>query len=328
MMWGPDYWLNDDFSALLADAEAQLKALTERFLKANLSSEDGRALGSHIAHVQHRLADIHRILRRLARERRALLSLDSEIQKQMPKDWPAGIPYADNIQVLFKEQHELTGYLELDIETLYQFGAVLLDQWAHMVAYIGALAKPEERDFAKLVQCLENPNNRDFLAPISDAIYKPNVEVIHRLYMQFRLYRNKFIVHRTKPWQRSSRRDYIRGEYVLWSPILPGSYTEEREMQLIRLVLDVASRGPAWFTPLFTDRHSNYQTLLHRMIGHSHEWSLADRNKLIEAASNLGFETETFQELGECLLAFIRDTVPQIIALGETTGTLPKPVSI
>ena len=326
-MWGPDYWLNDDFSALYADAENQYKILAQRLLKASLSPDKAKALGSHIAHIQHRVGDVHRILRRLALERRALASLDAEIEKQMPAEWPPGTPYPNNIQELFKEQKELTGYLELDIETLYQFGAVLLDQWAYVVAYIGGWSTPEERDFARLVQCLENPKNKDFLASIANSIYLPNVEVIHRLNMQFRLYRNKFIVHRTKPWQRSSRRDFIQGEYILWSPILPGSYTQERQTQLIQQVLDVASRGPSWFIPMANKANSNYLTLLHQMIRHSHEWSLADRNRLIDAASSLGFETETFQALGECLLSFIRDTVPQVIALGEDVGTLPKTTS-
>jgi hypothetical protein len=153
------------------------------------------AFFSHNAHAYTALQDCGRILSRLVSQRTLLTRLSYEERKLTPPDgWEPGKPLPEDVSKVMNREQEIAEYMKLDLESLYVFGGVLLDQWALQAIAIGNIPCPKKYPFRELVDFLdENPSTK--LAPFWEAVKDDALW----LYYQLRFYRNRFIIHIDRP---------------------------------------------------------------------------------------------------------------------------------
>lgn len=322
----PEMWLNDDFTPLYDDVKKCLNDVSGAFYR----TRDGKVGTAGFSHnfsvVVTRIKDVHLILKRLAEERRQLAVAHWDYERSHAHmEIPPGQPYPDEVAQKFLRTNELREYIELDMETLYQFGAILLDHWSAVIAEslnldlkLSDEDKVKGKDFHNLVKFLESSRCQSLHAQIYTSLYTPNREDIHWLHMQFRLFRNKFIVHRTKPFQRGTIYDVHQGEFKLHSAIATGALTDESLSQLHSSLVDILARGPSMINRFYRDGKMSLYESKDRLVECSHELSLRDRDELIKVAASLGFCSPTFHYLGTRLFGFIVNASKGLVVLLES----------
>jgi len=182
------------------DAEKALRFIGE-FIHTEIKPPPGPyAFFYHNGHAIERLNDCHRTLERLF-DSRKFLSETAPIRTSVLhnlKRWEK-IPLI--YRPIFRQTDKVVEYMKQDIEALYIFAWIMLDQWALQVFYINGIKNPEKSykyPFRNLVEELDT-EPPDRLTPLW---HKHHEEMLWLDY-NIRFYRNRFIVHADKPWQRS-----------------------------------------------------------------------------------------------------------------------------
>lgn len=209
-----------ELDTLREQAEKNLKELS-RIVSDGLKPPPGAyAFFNHSSHALSRLSDCKKILNRIYQQIYALVFL--AIKSKRAESWPAGTPYPEELQKIFRKEDEINGYTQLDLETFYVFGGVLLDQWALQAIAVGNLSikkqnLQKQNPFFELIRFFEDGNKS-----ILDPIWNRLSEEMLWLHYQMRFYRNRFIVHANRPWQRGTARSSYGEEYNLHTPTPPG----------------------------------------------------------------------------------------------------------
>lgn len=288
---------------LASEAEEALKEWSKTVLD-GLKPEPGPyAFFSHNAHALERVRDMHRVLERLYEERIRLRVLDEQEYAIMPRDWPGGVPFPPEIQEIMKENHKLNEHVKMDFESLYMFANILLDQWSLCVAYAAGLPHPEKFNFLGIVQTLEEPEYNGTLK----ALWGQSAGEMLWLNGQIRFYRNRFVVHADRPWQRGNTRSTFGYEYALFIPSPPGWLNDEEITVQIRELLPLA---PQWLREARDDywEKANPRALLTRLLDHIGEIEdRGDRETVLRLVGQYGTTTPTFQVIGERVLRFVKD---------------------
>lgn len=182
-----------------------------------------------------RLQDCQRVLKRLFAGRAKLTELAKQQNAVMPKDWPAGKPCPKEVQKVMKQEHEVNAYMKQDLETLYMFGGILLDQLSLQAIAIANLNLPKKHPFVELVNFFESGQTS-----ILDPIWKQLQEKILCLHYQLRFYRNRFVVHANRPWQRGTTRSVYGDDFNLFIPTPPGWLDDEKLNEEIKKLIHIA----------------------------------------------------------------------------------------
>src|SRR5215831_2257279 len=201
----------------------------EALKRLNKTVDEGRkppagvyAFFHHNSHAMTALQDCNRILQRLFSGRALLTKLSHEERRLMPQDWPAGTPLPEEVSKVITRSQDATELMKLDFESLYVFGGVLLDQWALLAIAIGNIECPKQHPFRELVDVLDE-NQNTVLTPLWTAIKNDALW----LYYQLRFYRNRFVVHANRPWQRGTTRSVYGNDFNLFTPTPPGWLDDE-----------------------------------------------------------------------------------------------------
>jgi hypothetical protein len=153
------------------------------------------ALYYHQVEVMTRASDLALIARRMFRNRASREHADREFHALRPFEIPGGEAWPPNVVEASRAVNDMVHELRLDLETVFLFGAVMLDQWAFMVARLAGIAKPTEVSFFPLVEeRLDAPD-----APEPVAALRPHKAALRWLVFWFRHFRNDFIVHTKNP---------------------------------------------------------------------------------------------------------------------------------
>ena len=196
------------------------------------------AFFNHSSHAVTALRDCGRIFDRLFSGRSLLTRLAYQKDKLMPRDWPPGEPFPEEVRKVMVRSERITEYMKLDFESLYMFGGVLLDQWALLAIAVGNIPCPKQHPFRELVDFLdENPST--VLAPLWEAVKDDALW----LYYQLRFYRNRFIVHANRPWQRGTTRTVYGNDFNLFTPTPPGWLNDEALDVEIFSLMSLVPRG-------------------------------------------------------------------------------------
>ena len=171
-----------------------LKLLSKTVLEGVRPPSGAYAFFNHNAHALSTLQDCNRILHRLFDGRTILTSLAHESEQVRPKNWPAGTPYPPEVNEVFNREGEANELMKLDLESLYIFGGILLDQIALQAIAVANLTCAKQHPFRELVDLLDC--RRD---TILEPLWVSTKENMLWLYYQLRFYRNRFIVHATRP---------------------------------------------------------------------------------------------------------------------------------
>ncbi len=289
-----------EIDQLFVSARDSLQSLSKMVLDGLKPPSGAYAFFNHNAHALSQLQDCKKIVDRMYAGRIKLTDLSREQNSLMPKDWPAGVPYPENVQKIMRDESEVNEYMQIDLESLYMFGGILLDQWGLLVIAVGNLKSNKRHPFVDVYSFLESEED-SILRPIWINLRK---EIIWLQY-QMRFYRNRFIVHANRPWQRGTNRSVIGGDYSLHTPTPPGWLDDEKLDNEIRALIHLA---PEYIQRARDDYREKERpgALIERIfdnIGNIEKKE--DREKVADIYSQKGGMTASYQVLAKNLFNFI-----------------------
>jgi hypothetical protein len=287
------------------------------------------ALFHHESHLIERLRDVGVILTRLGEQRHRVNSLEEKESRVQIQRRPGGRLPAE-VSRIFKQRSEVVSQMKVDYESLYIFSNLALDQWAYCVAYITGGQDPEESNFHRLTSELRSAKCRTTLRPFRDEHLRDCVW----LYYQIRAYRNIFIEHVRRPWQRGHTMTVGGEDFNLFVPTPPGWLQEKEVEEALANVTRVALR---WLRERGAEywQRRNPQTVLEGTFEHIDELdSQNDQQTVWDAWKILGGSTVSFDHLGKRFTQFVADSTktareiveadPSAINLGPSTSQMPK----
>lgn len=285
---------------LAEKAEASLHKLSKIVLTGLKPPPGPYAFFHYSSHALARIQDCKRIVKRLFAGRLKLTKLAKQEDLFRPKKWPAGKPYPEKVKKIRKENGEVTAYMKQDLESLYMFGTILLDQWALQAICIGNLSITQRHPFVALVEYFDT-ENKSILDPIWDQLK----EKILWLHYQLRFYRNKFVVHANRPWQRGTTMSVYGDDFNLFIPTPPGWIDDEKANQEIVGLIHLA---PEYIQKANDDywekkRPRRLIEVLFNYVGNIENKS--DREKIASIFSKVGGSTPSFQIIATNLFEFV-----------------------
>jgi len=309
------YAITEDDLRVLADtAERELQALSTIVLEGRKPPTGAYAFFHHSGHTLARLKDCRLILQRLYQGRRLLTDLAWEHRSMRLRgelvDGPGDRPLLESEQ----RENEAVSYMQIDLESLYLFGGTLLDQWAYQAIAVGGLAftkEQREKPFIALLDHLESKKAQSGpLKPLWDECGKSMIW----LHCHLRVYRNTFIVHSNRPWQRGNDRGTFGEDFQLHTPSPPG-WLDDAEVDAKILELgrragvSTAEGDDEWRRPPLT-----LQNLMARIA----DLPKADRDEVIRLYKAKGGSTPTFQVIANRLFELIATGTSVLIRIAET----------
>ncbi|MDZ7725707.1 MAG: hypothetical protein U5R06_23495 [candidate division KSB1 bacterium] len=255
---------------------------------------------NHIVHALERLKDVRLTLERLYEGRRFLWLADQIIHNYELK---LNLQIPENKAEELKNYKDRSRHLKTDFESLYLFGNILLDQWSLSVAYATGQDRPNKFSFFYLVNLLENPN----YAGILQHLWENQYQMLLWLNSQIRFYRNKFIVHSRRPWQRGETHTLLGSDYKLFIPSPPGWLDDESINDKIKDLIPIAKK-------ILEKKSEQYwakvkpRYLLEELLDRIGQIkNKNERDKIRELVAKYGTLTPTFQIVGNNILSFIND---------------------
>jgi hypothetical protein len=134
---------------------------------------------------------------------------------------------------------EVNAQMTLDMESLFIFGNLLLEQWTYVIFLLVGEKDLKMCDYSKLVTTLQSKKDNGLLQLLWDHHHMDMVW----LYFQLRSFRNMFIEHIKAPWQQGTSRQAYWGDFRLSTPS-PVGWIDENEIE--RMIRKVAYLAPSW----------------------------------------------------------------------------------
>ncbi len=260
-----------------------------------------------------RVKEIKLIVTRLYDARVALLKSDFLENLARPADLPSQQPYPTELREILFVGYEFDGVIVLDFQNLLLFTGIALDDWAHVAAHIVGAHRPERKGFDEIVKA-------NGVGPFAHIWGRHRDEMLW-LDAFPRLYLNKMIVHRERPWQISHSHSVLGLDWKLSTPMSSGWISEARVEKLRGKLQDIALRSDI-VTP--EGIHSEVFSLLQYIAKLERE----DRKSLCDIALETGFDTLNFQEIACRLSAFLKQgtqTLTQLAIDNPGAVDLGKP---
>lgn len=290
----------DSITSIKERAEKSLHELSKTVLEGLKPPAGPYGFFHHSAHSLERLQDCHRIIKRLFSGRARITELAHQQNAAIPKEWPAGVPYPEEAQKIMSQEDEINAYMKQDLEALYMFGGILLDQWSLQAIVIANLNLPKKHPFTEVVGFFESGQTS-----ILDLIWDQLKENILWLHYQLRFYRNRFVVHANRPWQRGTTRSVYGNDFNLFTPTPPGwlddKKLDEEIKKLIHLAPDYIQKAPDDYWEKERPR-----ALIERIfnnIGNINDKK--DREKVASIYGQVGGSTPTFHVIASRLFEFV-----------------------
>lgn len=282
------------------------------------------AIFHHHGHFLERLQDVSAIIERMGKARYRITILNERQERlELKNGVKAGKPYPKYLQKIASENHKLTGLMRMDNETLYIFGNLTLDQWAYTIAYSLGLEDPNRYTFHQLVSKLQ-ANSVDSKL---ELFYERHFRDVIWLYYQLRLYRNNFIEHVSRPWQRGSTMSAYGDDFIFFIPTPPGWIPEENQREIFATIKHLK---PDWVKKLPKGHwQAKPRASLEVMMRQIEDVpKVVDREKIWDVWKEIGGSTVSFDVLGNRLVKFINESTqtifeqmqnrPKDIILGES----------
>ncbi|HEU5187435.1 MAG TPA: hypothetical protein VFT87_02940 [Candidatus Saccharimonadales bacterium] len=211
-----------------------------------------------------------------------------------------GKPYPKYLQKIATESHKLTNLMRLDNEILYIFGNLTLDQWAYTVAYSLGLPSPQNYSYHYFISQLQAKNSDPKLSLFKSRHFKDALW----LYYQLRFYRNNFIEHVDRPWQRGSTMSTYGSDFSFFIPTPPGWIPDHVQEQMIESVKHLA---PDWVKRLPSDHwQAKPRAVLEAIFKQIDEIpTQAKRDAVWNVWKEIGGSVVSFDALGNRLVNFL-----------------------
>lgn len=275
--------------------------LTDKILALTGPPAEPCALFSLNAQVLERMRDVKTIVTRLLENRKLLTELALREEALRPKKRIRyGKPPSKRLGSIQLKEYEATQQMKLDMESLFIFGNLLLEQWTYVILHLVGQIDLKMQDFSKLVTTLQSKENNGLLQPL----WENHLHDMIWLYYQLRSFRNMFIEHVKAPWQRGTSRESFGDNFRLATPS-PVNWIDEYEIE--RLIRKVAYLAPSWGRVLKTTwNKNNIRQLLEIIFYHIDSIKEhAQREKVWEVWKKVGGWTPSYDMIAFRLMRFI-----------------------
>jgi hypothetical protein len=265
---------------------------------------------SHNAHALARVADCKRIIQRMYEQIGLLAQLNIEEEQIGSSTQGSSLEAAP--QQLHMRQNEINSYTQQDMESLYIFGDMLLDQWAILAIIVGNLPIRSKdlqtiHPFIEVAKYFENGGKC-----VLDPIWVKLREELLWLKYQMRFYRNRFIVHANRPWQRGTTRSSFGEEYKLFTPSPPGFLDDKTLDDEIRDLISFAPKNIQDAPDDYWEK-SRPGALIERIFNNiGNIPKIQDRERIANIFAQKGGSTPTFQIIAIRLFHFIAESTQML----------------
>jgi hypothetical protein len=284
-----------------------------------LQSEPGpRAIFYHHGMLIERLFDMQTILRRMGIARRRMTVLFEHESRYSGSREPRNPQrFSKAEQTILIEQHRLTNELRTDAESFYMFANLALDQLSFWVAYCLNVPDPRKYKFAYLVDKLQGGQTPAELQGLKAGLLEESLWAFY----QVRFYRNVFIEHVDRPWQRGSTMSHMFDDFCFFICVPPDWIAEA---ELGRILAEVEPLVPDWVKQLPEDDwQRSPRAMLEAAFREIEKLpSQTDRDKVWRAWSQIGGKTVSYHILAGRTIAYIsavNDLIMGIIG-NDTNG--------
>ena len=304
----------DPIKVEIERAEAALRLLGKTVLEELKPPAGAYAFFYYNGHALASLKDCTNIFRRLHRGRAKLTWLHAAVEKRLAERAPSTHEIPPRLQAFYRQQHEVAELMKLDLETLYLFGNILLDQWALQAIVIGDTQVPKQHPFRELVDHLDQATD-DVLGPLWDRTRDDMLW----LHYQLRFYRNRFITHANRPWQRGTTASVMGADFNLFTPTPLGWLDDEAlDAQIMELMYlapahiqrsraDYWERRPARVIEVLFDRIPEY--------------GRTDRERISSLYGKKGGSTPSYHVLTLRLFRFVAAATEALIPIVHTNAS-------
>lgn len=205
----------------------------------------------HQSYVLGRIEDIRMITQRVGSNSQLTKKLSILIRINRNKEIP-GKPFPPRMQKIMNLHSGALARMRFDMESVYIFGSLLLDQWAYCIGFISSQPNPNTFDFKKLMNLMQQEGYDGLL---KDLWQKHKAQMLW-LFYQLRFYRNNFIEHVQRPLQKGTTGDSPEG-FQLFVPTATQLFTDEEIENEINSIRYLA---PKWLLEM-PDDHWEKQSL-------------------------------------------------------------------
>lgn len=290
-----------DTLRLLEAARTDVQTLSTTILEALRPPSGPYALFHHLSHLGERMNDVRTIIHRLGAARQTL----KEIMQRQDQSLREGTELSGD---LHRQHDELVAQMKLDFESLYVFSNMLLDQLAHVIAYCVGADDPEAWNFHRLTMTLQAANPGT-LARFSER----HLRDVLWLFYQIRFYRNVFVEHVRRPWQRGQTMTVAGEDFSFFIPTPPGWLSTREQRDALDRALTIESPTVARL-PKGSWERANPGRRLEIAFHHIDEIPRqTDREALWEVWSRIGGSTPSFHVVASRLAEFVVSAILTIV---------------
>ena len=188
---------------------------------------------------------------------------------------------------------------------------MMLDQLAHVVAYCTGTDEPEAWDFHRLTMAVQG-NNPGLLTEFAEH----HLRDVLWIFYQIRFYRNVFVEHVRRPWQRGQSMSIAGEDFNFFAPTPPGWLSTTEQRDALDRVFSIESPTVARLPGGWWERE-NPARRLEVAFHHIDEIPRqADREALWKIWSKIGGSTPSFHVVAQRLARFLVgaiDTLTQAV---------------
>ena len=311
----------------LCDQSIEKLRVIEKKLVALKAQKKPAAVFYHIGYLMERIKDVRRIMIRMALTRKDLTDLQIKIQALTPERIAPGKPFSKRLQVVHRKNDDLRDQMRQDMESLYIYGNLLLDQWSYIISYIAGYEVPKDQreiaagkkdiNFAGLLNLLQAKGYKGELS----QFWKLHKKDIIWLNFHLRWYRNIFVEHMRKPWQRGTTMASYGDDFNFHIPT-PVGYIDDTERK--KILQDIYKLAPKRLKDMPDDywEKKNLHRALEVTLYYIDELeNQSDRDKVWEAWHTLGGSAPSYDTIGIRLLNYLFTSLKTI---GDFADKHPK----
>lgn len=244
VLWPPSSMV-DAVMPTIEQALKNHKLLTDKMFELTAVSPGPYALFHHNSNAVERMLDIKLIITRIAENRKLITKL------HLKEDTLRGETEVDSqqFQEVWQKKEVVHHHMRLDMESLFLFGNLLLEQWTYVILYLVGEKDPGTFDFAKLMTKLQGRGDKGLLQSLWDNHHD---DMLWLLY-QIRNYRNIFIEHVREPRQRGTSMETYGDSFRIAGPT-PVDWISrddiEQAVNKVRYLAPKWAKHPdmAWYT--------------------------------------------------------------------------------
>ncbi|GEM_PF-2287087 len=304
----------------------KFRELEKKIIENHGNKKGPAAVFYHLGYMLERIEDVKRLLVRMASTRKALTELHIKENSLRPKKERYGKPYSKELQGVFKEEDELRKQIKQDAESLYIFGNLLLDQWSYVIGYIAGYEVPKgksgenpEFNFDGLVNFLQKKNYQGELSLFWDK----NKKDLIWLYYQLRFFRNTFVEHIRKPWQRGNTMGVYGDDFSFHIPAPVGYIKPSEEKKMLKEIYPLAPKKLRDMPADYWEKKNLRRVLEVTLNNIDTIEEQVDRDKVWQVWNKLGGSTPSYDIIGLRLFNYVYTSIETML---EFIDKYPKQI--